>query len=58
MLANLGKNADTLSNVWCYEITQYAGGVGVSSRYTNAVAARPFASGVACGSMRSALNGL
>ena len=52
--ANLGKNADTLSNVWSYEMTQNPRGVG--SRFSSAPAAHCFAKGVACGSLRSALN--
>ena len=54
--SNLGKNADTLSNVWRYEMTQHPRGVGVSLR--SAPAAYSLAKGVASGSLRSALNGL
>ena len=56
--SNLGKNADTLSNVWRYEITQHSGGVGVSSRFSSAKAAHSFAKGVAFGSLRNSLNGI
>ena len=56
--ANLGKNADTSSNVWSYEMTQHAGRVGIRPRFSSAPEAHSLALAVACGSMRSALNGI